>query len=259
MDTRRIVDMATTRGSVHDRTVSGPSAGARTRPWISVVVPALDEGEAIEATLTALAAAVRDTGGEIIVVDGGSSDDTVVRARRLADRVLRAPRGRARQMNAGAARATGDLLWFVHADTIVPPGAGPALRREAARREWGRFDVRLSGRIPVLRIVERLMNLRSRLTGIATGDQCIFVRRSAFEAVGGFADLALMEDLALSRALRVRGRPACLRTRVTTSSRRWEERGPWRTIFAMWRLRWSWWRGADSAALARSYRGPAGR
>jgi len=219
-----------------------------------VVLPALDESAAIGATLAAVSAALQGVEHEIIVVDGGSSDDTPAQARAWADRVLRSPPGRARQMNAGAHHASGDLLWFVHADTVVPRGAGHALLCGVARREWGRFDVRLSGSLPALRLVERLMNLRSRLTGIATGDQAIFVRRAAFEAVGGYPELPLMEDLALSVALRERGRPVCLRERVITSSRRWETHGVWRTVVTMWRLRWAWWRGVDPAVLARRYR-----
>lgn len=226
---------------------------------VSAIVPALNEGDAVVATLRALAP-VRTGGGEIIVVDGGSDDATAARARPHADRVLAAPRGRARQMNAGAAAARGEILWFVHADTVVDAAAPGELVRAlaAGAREWGRFDVRLSGRRPLLRVVERLMNLRSRVTGIATGDQGVFVRRSAFAAVGGFPEQPLMEDVALSRLLRARGRPVCLPARLTTSSRRWEAQGVWRTILLMWALRWAYWRGADPAELARRYRGQAG-
>lgn len=226
---------------------------------ISVIVPALNEGGAAVATLRSLAP-VRAGGGELIVVDGGSGDDTVEQARPFADRVLDGPRGRARQMNAGAAVASGEVLWFVHADSVVDAAAAAELVRalRAASCEWGRFGVRLSGRQPLLRVIERLMNLRSRITGIATGDQGIFVRRAAFDAIGGFPDQPLMEDVALSRLLRARGRPACLPVRLTTSSRRWEAHGVWRTILLMWALRWAYWRGADPAELARRYRGQPG-
>lgn len=223
-------------------------------PRISVIVPALDEAGIIETTLRSLQP-VREAGGEVLLVDGGSRDGTIERARPWADRILVAPQGRARQMNAGAAAAIGDTLWFVHADTHADPAATDDLRAVIGKGgEWGRFGVRLSGRRPLYRVVAALMNLRSCLTGIATGDQGIFVRRDAFTAVGGFPDIPLMEDIALSRALRRRGRPCCLPVRLTTSSRRWEKRGPWRTIIGMWRLRWAYWRGVDPAELARRYR-----
>lgn len=223
---------------------------------LSVIVPALDEGAAIEATLRGVAAQL-DAGDELIVVDGGSRDDTAVRATPFAHRVLAAAPGRARQMNAGAAGARGDWLWFLHADTDLHPGAAALLRRRLGDRDWGRFGVRLSGRHPMFRVIACLMNLRSRITGIATGDQGLFVRRTLFERLGGFPDQPLMEDIALARALRAHGRPLCLPVGLTTSSRRWEEHGIGRTIALMWRLRWAYWRGADPAELARRYRGNA--
>lgn len=221
---------------------------------LSAIVPALDEGTGIASTLDTLDL-LRARGGEVIVVDGGSSDDTVARARPLADRVLATGRGRARQMNAGAAAATGDVLWFVHADSRVDPAAVDDLERAYARpgTVWSRFGVRLSGQRPLFRTIAFLMNRRSCLTGIATGDQGIAVRRDAFEDAGGYPELPLMEDVALSRALRRRARPACLPVRITTASRRWEQRGPWRTIWLMWRLRFAYWRGADPGLLARRY------
>ena len=160
-------------------------------------------------------------------------------------------------MNAGAALATGGLLVFVHADTRPGRAACEQLLQLAARGDpdlWGRFDVRLSGRGAVFRLIERCMNARSRLTGIATGDQAIFVRRKAFDTAGGFPDLPLMEDIELSRRLKAVSRPACLRHKVHTSGRRWESRGVWRTIILMWSLRWAWWRGTPAEALARRYR-----
>lgn len=222
---------------------------------LSVIVPALDEGVGIAAALEALAP-VRDDGGEVIVVDGGSRDDTVARAQPLADRVVTAGRGRARQMNVGAAVARGDVLWFVHADTIADADAGMRLRAAFADsgREWGRFGVRLSDQRPLLRLVAWSMNLRSCLTGIATGDQGMFVRRTAFDAVGGFPEIPLMEDIALSRVLRRRGRPLCLYVGLTTSARRWLDGGILRTILLMWHLRFAYWRGADPEDLARRYR-----
>lgn len=221
---------------------------------LSIVIPALNEAEHIEHTLRPLQA-LRTWGHEVIVVDGGSQDDTEALARPLVDQIIRAPCGRARQMNAGAAVARGDALVFLHADTRLPKKAdrmiAKALRRTA--RVWGRFDVRLSGRGPVLRLVERLMNLRSRLSGIATGDQAIFVRRAVFERVGGFPDIPLMEDIVLSKTLRQLGRPACIRRKVQTSSRRWERQGVGRTIVEMWWLRLRFFLGADPTRLARIY------
>jgi len=220
---------------------------------LSVIVPALDEADTIERTLADLSA-LPIRGDEIIVVDGGSSDATIARALPYADRVIDAPRGRARQMNAGADAAAGKALWFVHADTRIPARAGEAVQTALdSGREWGRFDVRLSGRGVSLRVVERMMNLRSCVTGIATGDQGIFVTRRAFDAVGGYPDIPLMEDIALSKALRARGRPVCLKTPLVTSSRRWERNGVWPTVLFMWRLRLAYALGADPADLARRY------
>ena len=225
-------------------------------PAISVVIPVLDEAGTLPQTLLPLQP-VRGRDAEVIVVDGGSRDETRRVALPLGDRVLDAPRGRARQMNAGAAAASGRVLLFLHADTRLPPGWAPMVREALDNhgREWGRFDVRLDGAHPMLRVIERAMNLRSRLSGIATGDQAIFVSRAAFREAGGFPDIALMEDIALSRVLRARSRPACLRAPVVTSSRRWERDGIARTIVLMWRLRLRYALGADPNDLARQYRG----
>ena len=223
---------------------------------ISVVVPVLDESETLAQALLPLQP-VRGRDVEVIVVDGGSRDGTRCVAHPLCDRVLDAPRGRARQMNAGAAAASGRVLLFLHADTRLPSGWVPMVRDALGNcgREWGRFDVRLDGAHPMLRIVEHAMNLRSRLSGIATGDQAIFVTRNAFRQAGGFPDIVLMEDVALSRALRMRSRPACLHASVITSSRRWERNGIARTIVLMWRLRIEYALGADPDKLARRYHG----
>jgi len=223
---------------------------------VSAVIPALNEAAAIESTLRSLQP-VRARGGEVLLVDGGSHDDTIERARPWVDAVLSAPPGRALQMNAGAAAANGEVLWFVHADTPVDPEALADLETAVTDPEcgWGYFGVRLSSRRPLFTTVAWLMNLRSRLSRIATGDQGLFVRHDLFAAVGGYPEIPLMEDIALSRALRRYGRHRCLPVRLTTSSRRWEDHGPWRTIVLMWRLRWAFWRGADPAELARRYRG----
>jgi rSAM/selenodomain-associated transferase 2 len=221
---------------------------------LSIVVPVLDEAASIEAALAALAP-LRARGHQLIVVDGGSSDNTRTLAAPLADLLIDGPRGRALQMNAGAARAVGQVLLFLHADTLLPAGADLAvLQAVADGAAWGRFDVRIIGRAPLLRLVALLMNQRSRLTGIATGDQAMFVRADLFRRLGGFADQPLMEDIELSRRLRAVARPACLRQRAQTSGRRWESKGVWRTIWLMWRLRWRYWRGAAPEALARDYR-----
>jgi rSAM/selenodomain-associated transferase 2 len=214
----------------------------------------LDEAAMIAEALAALAP-YRARGAEIIVVDGGSRDATVAAARPSADRILAAPRGRGAQMNAGAAAAQGGVLLFLHADTRLPPEADRLLLRELqrSRRVWGRFDVTIAGRSPLLRVVAAMMNLRSRLTGIATGDQAMFATREAFDQVGGFPAIPLMEDIVLSRRLKRIGRPACLAARVTTSGRRWDRDGVVRTIVSMWRLRLAFFLGAKPARLARRY------
>lgn len=221
---------------------------------LSVIVPVLNEAAGVAACLGGLQA-LRAAGHELIVVDGGSRDATVSQATPLADAVIPSPRGRARQMNAGSRRARGEVLLFLHADTWLAPDAGRVILDGLAwhRKGWGRFDVRLSGGHPCLRVVERLMNWRSRLTGIATGDQAIFVRKDWFEAIGGFADIPLMEDIDLSRRLKRLGAPLCLKESVLTSSRRWERRGILRTVLLMWRLRLEYYLGADPARLARCY------
>ena len=219
---------------------------------ISIVVPALDEAGGIEACLAPLQA-LRARGAEVIVVDGGSRDATRALAAPLADLVLESPRGRARQMNAGAARARGDVLAFVHADTLLPEGADHAIEAATQRAPWGRFDVAIAGAGPLLAIVAAAMNARSRASGIATGDQAIFARRAAFRAAGGYPDIPLMEDVALSKRLKRIAPPACLRQRAVTSGRRWEKHGTLRTIVLMWRLRAAYALGADPRRLARRY------
>jgi rSAM/selenodomain-associated transferase 2 len=224
------------------------------RPLISVVMPVLDEAAGVAAALAPLQA-LRAAGGEVIVVDGGSGDGTRALAAPWADRVLEAPRGRAAQMNAGAWAARGEVLLFLHADTLLPPGAVAALAAglQSSARAWGRFDVSIAGSDPLLALVAFLMNARSRLTGIATGDQAMFARRAAFERAGGFPDIALMEDVALSRLLKRQSPPLCLRERVVTSGRRWEKHGTLRTVVLMWRLRLAYALGADPRLLARRY------
>jgi len=222
---------------------------------LSIIVPTLNEAAAVDAMLAALQP-LRAAGYELIVVDGGSVDGTQQQVAAHVDLVLQAPRGRARQMNAGARAAQGSVLWFLHADTLPPPQAGKLILEGLMRsgRDWGRFDVRLSGVHTLLRVVERLMNLRSRITGIATGDQGMFVRREVFERLGGFPDIELMEDIALSRALNRIGLPLCLYTPLLSSSRRWEQGGIVRTILLMWGLRLAYALGMSPARLMRWYR-----
>ncbi len=186
----------------------------------------------------------------MIVVDGGSEDATRELAAGLCDRIVVAPRGRAAQMNAGAREARGEVLLFLHADTHLPFQVENLIRDALKNHVWGRFDVQIEGRHPLLRVVAWSMNLRSRLTGIATGDQAIFVRREAFP---GFPELPLLEDVAFSKAMKRRSRPACLHEKVTTSGRRWETRGVARTVLLMWRIRFLYAMGSDPASLARLY------
>jgi rSAM/selenodomain-associated transferase 2 len=222
---------------------------------LSIVVPVLNEAGGIEATLGALAP-LRERGAEVIVVDGGSRDDTLVLARPLADRIVDGPRGRARQMNAGAAVASAPRLLFLHADTRLPERADALIAAVLAThaQAWGRFDVVIEGRSRWLPVVAALMNRRSRCSGIATGDQAMFMTRAAFDAVGGFPDQPLMEDIELSIRLKRLHRPVCLHERVTTSGRRWEQRGVWRTILLMWRLRLLYALGVSADRLAPWYR-----
>lgn len=220
---------------------------------LAIIVPVLNEGTALLERLQALQP-LRARGAELLVVDGGSTDGSAAAAAPLADQVLDAPRGRAAQMNAGACAARADALLFLHADTQLPPDADVLIAHALqAGHAWGRFDVHIQGRHPLLPMVAALMNARSRLTGIATGDQALFVRRTVFNAVGGFAPQPLMEDIDMSRRLRRAGAPACLAARVTTSGRRWDQHGLWRTIALMWRLRAAYFGGASPQRLAEQY------
>jgi rSAM/selenodomain-associated transferase 2 len=223
-------------------------------PRVSVIVPVLNEASHIVDALTALAPA-RARGVEVIVADGGSTDSTGHIARHLCSQATSAPRGRGAQMNAGAAIGGGDVFLFLHADTRLPENFDSRIVDDLAQsgRAWGRFDVKITGRHPLLPLVALMMNLRSRLTGVATGDQAIFVTRDAFAAVGGFPDVALMEDIIMSHRLNRLTRPLCLSSRVTTSGRRWDRHGFFRTVMLMWRLRLALFFGASPNALARAY------
>ncbi len=220
---------------------------------LSVIVPMLNEESVIAAALRAIRAGAPDA--EIVVADGGSSDASVSEAAPFCDHVIDAPRGRAKQMNAGAARAQGEVLVFVHADTIVPLTFQGDIERALSdpRILGGRFDVRLDDNRFSCRLIGRLINVRSRLSRTGTGDQAIFVRRSVFEALGGFPEIPICEDLDFARRLKRAGRVACLRSTVTTSARRWLNRGIARTVLTMWTIRALYLSGVSPHRLARLY------
>ena len=221
---------------------------------LSIIIPALNEAAQLRDTLLPLRA-LQARGHEVIVVDGGSSDDTTAIAGEYADHVIDSARGRARQMNAGAAIASGDVLLFLHADTRLPEQADVLICAALGNdtKVWGRFDVRLSGDHVLLRVVEVLMNLRSRMSSIATGDQALFVRRAVFTQLGGYPEIPLMEDIALCKLLKRLAQPANLSARVVTSSCRWEQRGIVRTIVLMWRVRLAYALGTSPHRLAQMY------
>jgi rSAM/selenodomain-associated transferase 2 len=246
---------ATTRGCGPDPAlVLTPNISPLSPVSLSIIMPCLNESACIALALDALAS-VRDKGVEVIVVDGGSIDGTPDLAQPRADLVITSRRGRASQMNAGAARARGEILLFLHADSRLPERAEALVLEGLARSgsAWGRFDVTIGGRHPLLRVVTCLMNLRSRWTGIATGDQGIFVTRALFERAGRYPEIHLMEDVALAAKLKRYGAPLCLSERITTSGRRWEKHGVLRTILLMWLLRLAYWMGADPDKLALRY------
>jgi rSAM/selenodomain-associated transferase 2 len=223
---------------------------------IAIVVPVFNEALALPSLMKHLTALKETTNQdfELVFADGGSTDGTVALIAKSGFRVITSPKGRAWQMNAGAAQTTGDVLLFLHADTQLPQNAikdiASSLRGDIC---WGRFDVRIAGKPWMLGVVARMMNWRSRLIGIATGDQAMFMTRVAFQAIGGFPQQALMEDIEASRRLRLLSRAACISSLVVTSGRRWETRGVWTTIFLMWRLRWAYWRGQNPKQLAELY------
>ncbi|MGO4999191.1 TIGR04283 family arsenosugar biosynthesis glycosyltransferase [Oceanisphaera sp. W20_SRM_FM3] len=219
---------------------------------LSIIMPMLNEAKALPSTLAALESQTSNI--ELILVDGGSSDQSVAIALQEGVKVLSSTAGRARQMNLGAEHTKGEYLLFLHADTRLPAHFESFIRAALTQHQWGRFDVAISGQHPMLKVISFMMNWRSRWSGIATGDQALFMRRTAFAAVGGFPEQDLMEDIEISQRLKRLGKPACLRQKVLTSGRRWQQNGVWRTIWLMWRLRFAYWRGVSPTHLARRYR-----
>lgn len=225
------------------------------QPELSIIVPMRNEASRLPVLLEQLSALQKDPDVEVLLVDGGSTDASVQLAQTAGLEVLPSDPSRARQMNAGAAYSQGELLLFLHADSHLPNDLPELLLAPMARskRCWGRFDVTIVGRSKLLPVIALFMNWRSRLTGIATGDQGIFIRRPVFERLGGFPEQPLMEDIEISRRLLKHSRPLCLGARLTTSGQRWDERGALRTIWLMWQLRWAYWRGASPTQLSERY------
>ena len=218
----------------------------------SIIIPTLNEEKTIQSCLLALQPLRNEC--EIIIVDGDSVDNTQILAAPLADIVISSAKGRARQMNNGARQATGDILIFLHADTWLPENALQLIQQEISNvRQWGRFDIQLSGDPFMLKVIAQMMNWRSRLTGIATGDQVIFVTRPAFEAAGRYPEINLMEDITLCKALKKTGPPVNLKAKVISSGRRWEYYGIYKTLLLMWSLRLRYFFGADPQVLAFLY------
>ncbi len=222
------------------------------KPRLSIVIPVINEAERLAGMLQSLQPLRPDC--ELLLVDGGSDDDSPAIAEPLTDKLLYCPRGRARQMNCGAAQARADILLFLHADTRLPVNAVKhILRAVADGYRWGRFDVEFDSPHLIFKLIALLMNWRSRLTGIATGDQAMFITIQAFQAVYGFPEIALMEDIAISARLKRLGKPCCLTDKAVTSARRWQQHGVLKTILLMWRLRLAYFFGADPDDLAARY------
>ncbi len=222
---------------------------------VSIIIPTLNESKSIEESLRPLQS-LRKQGFEIIVVDGGSADGTKSLAAPLVDQLVQGPKGRSRQMNAGSVYAKGQWLLFLHADTQLPSDIQSwKISIDQSQLLWGFFRIRLCGHSIMFRIIEKAVNLRSCLTKVATGDQCIFVRKSVFNSVGLFPEIPLMEDVAISKCLRSLSEPLVYRSKATTSSRRWEENGILNTILLMWSLRLAYFFGVDPQRLHRFYYG----
>jgi len=221
---------------------------------LSVIIPALNEAGCIQSTLERLQP-LRLHGHEIILVDGGSTDATLALSQAMVDKILLSPPGRGLQMQAGAAIAHGSVLWFLHADCSIPAGADTLILEalRGTRADWGRFDITFMDQHPLLQCVAWFMNQRARLSGIATGDQGIFVQRTLYERVGGFPSIPLMEDIRFSRSLKKHARPCRITQSLVTSPRRWHAHGILRTIVTMWGLRLGYFAGISPERLAKFY------
>jgi len=219
---------------------------------ISIIIPTLNESDSLPITLKSLQT-FRHSRIEIIVVDGGSCDNTISIAAKLADKVFTANKGRAHQMNTGAEQAAGETLLFLHADAQLPDNAIPLIEQYVLPKQWGRFNVRLDSPHWLLKANGWLMNSRSCLTGIVTGDQGMFVHRTLFEDIKGFPDIPLMEDIAISKKLKQYSRPICLKSKITVNTRYWDQHGVWRSILRMWWIRLAYFLGVPSEYLAKKY------
>jgi len=221
--------------------------------FISIIIPALNEEDSIKPLLQQLQK-IREQGHEVIVVDGGSADKTVSLSELLADKVIASSAGRAIQMNKGASGSKNDILWFLHADSLIPEDAIKHIQQALNNKPWGRFNIHLSGKNIVFRIIGSMMNLRSCLTGMVTGDQGIFIDKLLFNKTGGFPNIPLMEDIAMSKNLNKISRPACVKVKLITSGRRWEKNGILSTVFLMWKLRFLFWIGVSADKIALQYK-----
>ncbi|WP_201560097.1 TIGR04283 family arsenosugar biosynthesis glycosyltransferase [Psychrobacter sp. NC44] len=236
---------------------------------VSIIIPVLNEANNLPLLLDNINK-LNPNPQQVIVVDGGSNDDSIgiIRSfinelmldndRKIDWQMTESKAGRALQMNAGAALATGEVLLFLHADTQLPINAIESVSEAMKRAEWGHFDVQIASRQPTLRLVSQMINWRSRLSGIATGDQAIFISQSLFEQIGNYPNQALMEDVELCKQLKGKqlkgiAKPACLKSKVITSARRWQQHGTWRTIILMWHLRFDYWRGVSADNIKARY------